>query len=125
MSRSSNQELKTLYEQLLKFIQKEEQAITANHLGELQACVRRKQEIIGKLRDIESKKGQDGPSEHSEEVARLLEQVATRHERARERIRAMLIECQKAILEIQTGRRACRAYYQARKKAPKQSARLV
>ncbi|MGD0233569.1 MAG: hypothetical protein ABSC55_03415 [Syntrophorhabdales bacterium] len=125
MPESSKQGLQTLYEQLLKLVEKEEQAITANHLGELQACVRRKQEIIGKLREIESKKGQDGPSEHSEEVARLLEQVATRHERARERIRTMLIECQKAILEVRTAQQAHRAYYRARKKGRERPARLL
>jgi len=117
--------LRVLYEQLLKLAVKEEQAITADNLGELEACMRRKEEIIKKLREIESKKGHDGPSEHSEEVARLLEQVATRHEHIRERIKAMLGECQQAILEIRVGQRAHRAYYRARKKGRERAARLL
>ena len=120
-----NEGLRVLYEQLLKLAEKEEQAITADNLGELEACMRRKEEIVTKLCEIESKEGQNGPSECSEGVARLLEQVASRHEHVRERIKAMLGECQDAILEIRTGQRARRAYYRARKKGREDSARLL
>lgn len=110
---------------MLKLADKEEQAITADNLGELEACMRRKEEIFKEVREIQGKKGQDGSSEYSEEVARLLEQVAERHERVRERIQAMLGECQQAILEIRAGQRAHRAYYRARKKGRERSARLL
>ena len=125
MEKPFNEGLRSLYEQLLKLAEKEEQAITADNLGELEACARRKEEIFKKLREIEKKKEQHGLSKISEEAARLLEQVAERHERVRERIQAMLGDCQQAILEVQTGRRAYRAYYQACRKGPKRSARLV
>jgi hypothetical protein len=121
----SGQDISVLYEQLLKLAEKEEQALVAENMGELEACMRRKEEIVKKLREIESKKGQDGPSECSEEVARLLQQVTTRHECVRERIKVMLGECQDAILEIRTGQRAHRAYYPARKKGRERSTRLL
>jgi len=125
MEKPFNEGLRSLYEQLLKLTDKEEQAITADNLGELEACARRKEEIFIKLREIEKKKEQHGLSKISEETARLLEQVAERHERVRERIQAMLGECQQAILEVRTGRRAHRAYWQARKKRAERSSRLV
>ncbi|HME45967.1 MAG TPA: hypothetical protein VKF36_22965 [Syntrophorhabdales bacterium] len=125
MEKPFNEGLRALYEQLLKLAEKEEQAITADNLGELEACMRRKEEIFIKLREIESRNEQHGQSKISQEMARLLAQVAERHERVQQKIKMMLGECQQAILEIQTGRRAHRAYYQARKKGPKHSPRLV
>jgi Flagellar protein FliT len=125
MTTPSGKELRGLCEQLLKLAEKEEQAIAADNLEELEACTRRKEEIVTKLREIESNERQNGPSGDSEEVVRLLQQVTARHEYVRERIKAMLGECQDAILEIQTGQQARRAYYRARKKGRERSARLL
>jgi len=127
MAESCNQELQTLYEQLLKLVEREEQAIAANHLGELRACTRRKQEIVARLREIESEKGQDGAQDANQgaELVRLLGQVVIRQERATARIQAMLLECGKAILEVRSARRACRAYYRSRKNGEERPAHLV
>ena len=125
MIKTFDEELRVLFEQLLKLADKEEQAITADNLGELEACMRRKEEIFNKLRKIESKKGESGSSGVSEDVARLLVQVAERHERVSEKIRIMLGDCQKAIMEIRNGRKAHRAYQQARSRRREGSARLL
>jgi hypothetical protein len=125
MTTPSEKMLRVLYEQLLRLAEKEEQAIAADNLGELEACMSRKEEIVIELREIESKESQNGPSERGQEVARLLQEVTTRHERVRESIKAMLGECQDAILEIRTGQRARRAYYRGRKKGRERSARLL
>ena len=125
MINRSDAGLQALYEQLLKLADKEDQAITADNLGELEACMRRKEEIFKKVREIESKQGRDGFSNTSNEVALLVEQVAARHERITEKIRVMVGECQQAILELQTGRRVHRAYYQARKRRSGDSVRLL
>ncbi len=125
MTKPFDEELRVLYEQLLKLADKEEQAITADNLGELEACMRRKEEIFKEVREIESKKNQHRPSEMSDEVGRLLVKVAERHERVTEKIRIMLGDCQKAIMEIRTGRKAHRAYHQARNKRREGSARLL
>lgn len=125
MEKAFDEELRALYEQLLKLAEKEEQAITADNLGELEACATRKQKIIKKLREIENRKGQHGHLAMSDEVARLLVEAAERHERVQQKIKVMLGECQQAILEVRTGRRAHRAYWQAHKKRAERSPRLV
>ncbi len=125
MAMPLDERLRLLYEQLLNLAEKEEQAITAENLDELEACMRRKEEVFKKLREIESKNGRHVASEMSEEAAGLLAQVAERHERARERVAAMLSECRQALLEIRTGRQAHRAYSRARKEQPERSGRLL
>ena len=112
--------LRMLYNQLLKLAEKEGQAITADNLGELEACMRRKEDILKKLRESEK-----GEAEISDGEAQLLAQVVKSHERVTEQIKALLGECQKAILEIRTGSRAHRAYDQARRKGHEHSARLL
>src|SRR5512136_2367572 len=98
MRASFSADLPMLYEQLLKLAEKEEQALTADKLEELEACMRRKEEIVTKLRELESKKGFDEPSECGEKVADLLERIVASHERVKEGIKVMLGECQDAIL---------------------------
>lgn len=125
MIASFGTDLRMLYEQLLKLAEKEEQALTADNLEELEACMRRKEEIVEKLRELESKKGHDEPSEYSEKVAGLLERIVTSQERVKDGIKVMLGECQDAILEMRAGQRAHRAYYRTRKKGRERSARLL
>ena len=118
-------DLRMLYEQLLKLAEKEEQALTADNLEELEACMRRKEEIVTKLRELESKKSLDEPSECGEKVADLLERIVAGQERVKDRIKVMLGECQEAILGMRAGQRAHRAYYRTRKKSRERSARLL
>jgi hypothetical protein len=118
-----DENLRLLYQRLLTLADKEDQAITANNLGELEACIRRKKEIFQRIREFETNKVR-GSSEVGPELAELIVLVAERHEHIKERIRAMLGECRQAILEIQSGRRAHRAYYCARKQRPEGPGRL-
>jgi hypothetical protein len=119
-----NKGLRALYEQLLQLSEKEEQAITADNLGELEACMRRKEDILKNLRETENGKGEHEASENID-VAQLLVRVVESHERVREQIKAMVGECQQAILEIRTGSRAHRAYDRARRNGRERSARLL
>jgi hypothetical protein len=125
MEKSSKEGVRTLYNQLLKLSDREKQALIADNLEELEACLRRKEEIIEKLREAEREKEQDGPSGYGEETNRLLEQVIEAHEHVKDDISTMLIECRKAILELRTGQRAHQAYYRAGRKGRERSARLL
>ena len=125
MRDSFSADLPMLYEQLLNLAEKEEQALTGDNLEELEACMCRKEEIVTKLRELESKKGLDERSECSEKVAGLLERIVAGQERVKEGIKVMLGECQDAILEMRAGQQAHRAYYRTRKKCRERSARLL
>jgi flagellin-specific chaperone FliS len=125
MTDSLEADLEMLYEELLKLAGKEEQALTADNLDELEACICRKEEIVRKLRQVEEEQGHRWSSETSEKVARLLDQIVTRQERVRDGIEVMLNECQETILEIRAGQRAYRAYHRDRKKGRERSARLL
>jgi hypothetical protein len=125
MGVSLGTDLQMLCEQLLKLTEKEEQALIADNIEELEACVKRKEEIVKKLRELESKKGHNEPLEYSEQAASLLERIIISQERVSDSIKAMLGECQDAILEIRAGQQAQRAYYRTRKKGRERSTRLL
>ena len=124
MGKPFDESLRVLYQRLLRLADKEDQAITADNLGELEACMRRKKEIFQRIREIESNKG-SASQDASSELASLITLVAERHERTTERIRAMLGECRQTILQAQSDRRAHRAYHHCRQSSMKDSTRLL
>ncbi len=122
MSYSPDCSAEALYEQLLRLADKEEQALTADNLGELKACIHKKEEVFKKLRSLENNLGQ---SIGTDESAALLQQVSERHELVRKRVKIMRDECERVILEIRTGRRAYRAYCYSGITGSEDSARLL
>jgi hypothetical protein len=118
-------DIRILYDRLLRLAKKEEQALTADNLEELEACMCRKEELIRNLHHLENEGSHRGSSGYSEKVGSLLEQIVIRQERVRGGIKKMLDECQEAILEIRSGQRAHRAYTRGPKKNREHSARLL
>jgi hypothetical protein len=114
--------VETLCEQLLRLADKEEQALTADNLGELEACMHKKEEIFKRLRSLENNSGQGVGMDKS---TALLRQVSERHQLIRERVKIMRDECERALLEIRNGRRAHRAYSHSRRTGSENSARLL
>ena len=125
MTESLGEELRVLCEQLLTTADQEEQALAAGDLGQLEACVSRKEEIARQFREVECEENRTEPSPYRDEVARLLEQATRRHQRVRRRVEMMLDECTQALLEMRIEVRARQAYYRAQNKGCERSAHLL
>jgi hypothetical protein len=110
-------EVITLYEELLELAEKEQSAVKADNLAELEACLRRKEAIVEKLREAGM---QDQP-----ELNTLVEESAEAHERVLNSVKGMLDECRRAILEVRTGQRAHLAYQGSRNKNRERSAKVL
>jgi hypothetical protein len=110
-------ELITLYKQLLKLADKEESAVKAANLEELEACLRRKERIVEKLREAGT---QDQP-----ELSTLVEEATKAHEVILAGVKGMLDECRQAILGVRTGHQAHLAYQRSRKKNRERSAKVL
>ena len=110
-------EVITLYEELLKLADKEQRAVRADNLAELEACLRRKEAIVEKLREA-------GPQDQPELNA-LVEEAAEAHEGVQNSIKSMLDECRQALLEVRTGQRAHLAYQGSRNKNRERSAKVL
>jgi hypothetical protein len=125
VTESLGEELRVLCEQLLTTADQEEQALAAGDLGQLEACVGRREEIARQFREVECEENRTEPSPYGDEVARLLEQATRRHQRVRRRVEMMLDECTQALLEMRIEVRARQAYYRARNKGCERSAHLL
>jgi hypothetical protein len=116
MGANVGEDLRTVYGQLARLVEKEERALAFENLIELEACMRRRAEIVKKLQSLESKRWFDESSDCVERVAGLLEQIIARQERVKLGIKLMASQCQDAIMEIRAGQQAHRAYHRAAKK---------
>ena len=114
-----------MYKQLLRLADKEEQAIIAENLDELEACALRKQEILKQMGEIEFRQDACAAPEERKEAILVLADVAERHERMTKRIQTMRDECRKGVLRIRNGRHAHRAYHRARQQESDGSGRLM
>ena len=115
--------LQLAYEQLLRLVEKEKQALTIDNLEELEECMRRKVVIVSALR----KEGKDlnMPSECSDSVTALIEEIVAGQEHVKEGIQAMLSQCQNAILELRSAFRGYRAYHGVGKRIDDHSTRQL
>ena len=115
----------TLYEQLLELADKEERAVKAANLEELEACLRRKEEIVEKLREAGNRQGEGILPQDQPELSTLVEEAAEAHEGVLNSVKSMLDECRQAILGVRTGQRAHLAYQRSRKKNRERSAKVL
>lgn len=115
----------TLYEQLLKLADEEKRAVKAANLEELQACLRRKEEIVEKLREAAYRQGEGIPPQDPPELNALIEKAAEAHEGVRNSVKGMLDECRQAILGVRTGHQAHLAYQRNRNKNRERSAKVL
>ena len=114
-----------LYKQLLRLADKEEQAIIAENLQELEACAFKKHEILKRVSEAESRCDGRATPEERKVMAALLTEVAEKHERTQKGIQTMCDECRKGVLRIRNGRHAHRAYHRAGQQEPDGSGRLM
>ncbi len=117
-----SQEVQVLCERLLKVTEEEQRALDVDDVDSLEACIRRKQEIVGDFKDSIGRRTEAGLPQLDDAAGRLLEQVIERHVAVRDGVKRMLLDCQEAILGIGTGRRAHRAYQKAGKKGSRSTA---
>ena len=118
-------EVITLYKQLLKLTTKEVRAVKAANLEELEACLRRKEELVEKLREAGNRQGEGFLPQDQPELSTLVEEAAEAHEGVLNSVKGMLEECRQAILEVRTGQRVHRAYQRSRKKNRERSAKVL
>jgi hypothetical protein len=118
-------EVITLYEELLKLADKEQRAVKADNLAELEACLRRKEAIVEKLREAGFGQDEGIPPQDQPELNALIEKAAEAHEGVRNSVESMLDECRRAILGVRTGHQAHLAYQRSRNKNRERSAKVL
>ena len=114
-----------LFEQLLELADREQRAVTEGNLEELEACLRRKEEIVQALRegDIGSARGVGVNGRAG--LGTLVEQALLGNVDIAKGIGRMAEECRRTIVAVRTGQRAQLAYQESRRLKREHSSKVL
>ena len=114
-----------LCERLLELAESEQRAVEGRDLQDLEACSRRKEEIVQKLREAGKRSAQAGDPHRQPGFEALLEKALAANVGVTRGIGQMLEECRRAMVAVRAGQRAELAYQETRRKRRERSTKVL